>query len=195
MTNMKLHNLPYLLVYSRVIFGLIIGITAIINPEFSGLIIAFLMLTGILTDVFDGVIARKLKVDTKKLRVLDSNVDLFFWVVAILSVFGLNIHFMIDNIFLIFLVTFLEFLAYLITFLKFRKPIATHTYLAKFWSVLLFLFLTELVVSRQSHFLFHSVIWVGVFSRLEISGILLLSGEWVVDVSSVFHLQSSKKNS
>lgn len=68
---MKSKNIPFLLVYSRVIFGLIIRITAAINPENSGLIIAFLMLLRLVSDILDGVIARKLKVDTLQLRVLD----------------------------------------------------------------------------------------------------------------------------
>ncbi len=37
------------------------------------------MFIGLLTDIFDGIIARKVGVSSEKLRRLDSQVDLVFW--------------------------------------------------------------------------------------------------------------------
>ena len=193
LTMMNLNKLPYFLVYSRIIFGLTIGITAIISPDFSGVMIAVIMFLGIISDILDGVIAWKLKIDTKALRVLDSNADLFFWTVAVIAIFGLNWGFVQLHWIYILIVFGLEFLAYLVCHIKFKKMIASHTYLAKIWSIILFLFLCELVLTSHSNFLFHAVIWLGVISRTEIIGILMLSKNWKTDVSSVFYLQSSKK--
>lgn len=195
LTQMNLTKLPYFLVFSRIIFGLIIGITAIISPHFSGEMIVFFMLLGIVSDIFDGVIARKLKIDTKALRVLDSNVDLFFWTVSVIAVFGMNWEFVQLHWMSILVVVGLEIFAYLISFIKFKKMIATHTYLAKIWSLTLFLFLCELVHTCQSNFLFQTVIGLGIISRIEIIFILILSKNWKTDVSSIYYLQSSKKDS
>lgn len=124
-------KLPIILIYSRVLLGIIIALIAFSNPENSGYTIVSLLLLGILTDVFDGVIARKLKVDTERIRTLDSNVDMFFWGISLISIFVINMEFVIQNLVLILIVVSLELIAYLVSYTKFKKTIATHTCLAK----------------------------------------------------------------
>ena len=187
---MNLRNLPTSLIYSRLFLGILIGLIAIINPVSSGLIIAILMFVGILTDIFDGIIARKLGVSSEQLRVLDSLVDLFFWLISIGAVFYLVPQFFLTNYVWILLILALEFLAYLISLVKFNKPIATHTYLAKLWSVFLFCFLAELAIIQTSTLLFWVVIILGCISRLEIIFILRLLKHWKTDVSSIFDVKN-----
>ena len=124
-------KLPIILIYSRVLLGIIIALIAFSNPENSGYTIVSLLLLGILTDVFDGVIARKLKVDTERIRTLDSNVDMFFWGISLISIFVINMEFVIQNLVLILIVVSLELIAYLVSYTKFKKTIVTHTCLAK----------------------------------------------------------------
>ena len=64
---MNLRNLPTSLIYSRLFLGILIGLIALINPVSSGLISAILMFVGILTDIFNGIIARKLGVSSEQL--------------------------------------------------------------------------------------------------------------------------------
>ena len=185
-------KLPIILIYSRVLLGVIIALIAFSNPKNSGYTIVTLLFLGILTDVFDGVIARKLKVDTERIRTLDSNVDMFFWGISLISIFGINMEFVIQNLALISIVVSLELIAYLVSYTKFKKTIATHTYLAKAWSILLLLFLSELVLTHESYYFFNLVIWIGVISRLEIILILSIAKQWVIDIPSVFSLKLKK---
>jgi CDP-diacylglycerol--glycerol-3-phosphate 3-phosphatidyltransferase len=120
-------KLPIILIYSRVLLGIIIALIAFFNPENSGYTIVSLLLLGILTNVFDGVIARKLKVDTERTRTLDSNVDMFFWGISLISIFVINMEFVIQNLLLISIVVSLELIAYLVSYTKFKKTIVTHT--------------------------------------------------------------------
>lgn len=186
-------KLPIILIYSRVLLGVIIALIAFSNPENSGFTIVSLMLLGILTDIFDGVIARKLNVDTERIRKLDSNVDMFFWGVSLASIFVINKEFVIQNFVLISVVVALEIIAYIVSFTKFKKTIATHTYLAKAWSILLFLFLSELVLTHESIYFFNLVIWIGILSRVEIILILSIAKQWVIDIPSVFSLKLKKQ--
>lgn len=87
----------------------------------------------------------------------------------------------------------LEVLAYFISFIKYKKSISTHTYLAKIWSILLFLFLLELILTHKSCVLFQLVVWIGVVSRVEIMGIILYSKESKTDISSLFKLKNIKR--
>jgi len=187
-------KLPIPLIYSRVLLGVLITLIAFSNPENSGYTIVSLMLLGILSDVFDGVVARKLNVDTERIRILDSNVDMFFWGACLTSIFIINKEFVIQNLTLILIVVALEIIAYIVSFSRFKKTIATHTYLAKAWSIFLFLFLSELVLTHESIYFFNLVIWIGILSRLEIILILLLTKQWVIDVPSVFSLKFKKQH-
>jgi len=64
---MNLRNLPTSLIYSRLFLGILIGLIALINPVSSGLISTILIFIRILTDIFDGIIARKLGVSSEQL--------------------------------------------------------------------------------------------------------------------------------
>lgn len=179
-------KLPYFLIYCRVLLAIIIALVAIAEPPGFRIWIVVWMVLGLLTDVFDGIIARKLKISTVKLRVLDSNVDQFFWIVTIIAIFYLNPVFLTANYGWILVVVFLEFLAYVLSFLKFKKSIATHSILAKIWSLSILGFLIDLCLSEWSFIPFMICIALGIVSRIEIMLIILKLKEWATDVPSIF---------
>ncbi len=178
-------NVPFLLIYSRILIGVIIGIIAYYNVENVSLWIVSLMIIGLLTDVFDGIIARKLGVASEKLRVWDSNVDQFFWIITIAAIFYLNIDFVIANIYWIASIVMLEALCYIVSYLKFKKPIATHSILAKIWTLTLLVFLIDLCLNGISTYAFVICIALGIVSRIEILAIIIKLNNWTTDVPSV----------
>ncbi|NAS32181.1 CDP-alcohol phosphatidyltransferase [Flavobacteriaceae bacterium R38] len=179
-------NLPFLLIYSRIVIALLIGSIAYLKVENFRVLIVVLMIVGLLTDIFDGIIARKLEVSSEKLRIWDSNVDQFFWIVVIASVFYLNSIFIKENYLPILIIVALEVLAYIISYLKFKRTIATHSILAKFWTITLLIFLIDLVLNSNSNLLFLICIILGVVSRIEIIMIILSLKKWATDIPSIF---------
>jgi len=179
-------KLPFLLVYSRILIGLIIGLLAIYKPSNHLIWIVFLMVFGLLTDILDGIIARKLNISTQKLRVWDSNVDQFFWILVISAVFYLNSDFIKHHKVWIGVVVLLELTSYLISFIKFKKTIATHSILAKLWTLSLLWFLIDLMLNSVSKFPFYICIVLGIVSRTEIIIIILRLKKWATDIPSVF---------
>ena len=125
-------KIPFLLIYSRILIGFLIVFFAIFKIDNFAVYIVLSMIIGLLTDIFDGIIARKFNVSSEKLRIWDSNVDQFFWLAVIGSVFYLNFGFVKENSTWIILIVLFEFLCYLISYIKFKKSIATHSILAKF---------------------------------------------------------------
>jgi phosphatidylglycerophosphate synthase len=74
------NHIPILLIYSRLLIGIIILLLSIIHiNNFSSIAIGLFSI-GLLTDIFDGIVARKLNISTQKLRRLDSTVDQIFFV-------------------------------------------------------------------------------------------------------------------
>ena len=77
-------HLPRILIYSRLSIGiLILGLSLVHVANYSIAAVA-LFAVGLLTDILDGIIARRLNVSTQSLRRLDSTIDqVFFIVVAV----------------------------------------------------------------------------------------------------------------
>lgn len=178
-------KIPFLLIYSRIVIALVIIFIAWLKVDNYSFIITILILVGLLTDIFDGIIARKLNVSTEKLRIWDSNVDVFFWLSAIASVFYLRFELIKPHILPICILLILELIAYLISFIKFKRTIATHSLLAKLWTLTLLLFLIELILNSTSY-TFVLCFVLGVISRVEIILIIATLKNWTTDVPSIF---------
>lgn len=192
-------KIPFLLIYSRIVIALVIIFLAWLKVDNYSFIITILILVGLLTDIFDGIIARKLNVSTEKLRIWDSNVDMFFWLSVIASIFYLRFELVKPHILPISLLLILELLAYLISFIKFKRTIATHSLLAKLWTLTLLLFLIELILNSTSY-TFVLCFVLGVISRVEIILIIATLKNWTTDVPSIITVrkinngQEIKKN-
>jgi CDP-diacylglycerol--glycerol-3-phosphate 3-phosphatidyltransferase len=182
-------KIPFLLVYLRLFIAFLIGGLVFTEVANLNIIIVVLSFVGLLSDVFDGIIARKLNVATERLRIWDSNVDMVFWAFIIFSTFYLNLPFFKINSFLILLVIALEITTYIVCFLKFKKTVATHSILAKTWTITLFIFLIDLLLNSDSSYSFYSCIILGIISRLEILGMILALKKWTVDVPSIFSVK------
>ena len=186
-------KIPFLLIYSRILIAVIIGFLAFLETENKSIWIVVLMSLGLLTDVFDGIIARKLNISSEKLRVWDSNVDQFFWLVVIGAIFYLNTSFIVENIFWIGIIAFLELLSYFISYLKFKKSIATHSILAKIWTLTLLAFLIDLVLNSSSFIPFIICITLGIISRVEIILIIITLKKWTTDIPSILSVSKINK--
>lgn len=186
-------KIPFLLIYSRILIGIIIGLFAVYKVNHHALWIVILMVTGLLTDVFDGIIARKLGVATEKLRIWDSNVDQFFWLVVIAAIFYLNLNYVKEQALWIILLLVLELVAYLVSYIKFKKSVATHSILAKFWTLSLTFFLIELCLTGSGSISFIICIALGIISRIEIIAIILCLKKWTTDVPSLWAVSKINK--
>lgn len=188
-----MNRIPIVLIYSRLLLGLIaIGLSVLHIKNYTP--IAFGILTlGLLTDVFDGIIARKLNISSQKLRRLDSTIDQVFFVsVAISTYIQCPTFFSANLTKLIMLISF-ELLTYLICFIKFKKEIATHSIGAKVWTLFLFATLVQVIFQCQSILLFNLCFWIGLITRLEIMAIVLAIKTWTNDIPTFYHAIQLRK--
>jgi CDP-diacylglycerol--glycerol-3-phosphate 3-phosphatidyltransferase len=179
--------LPIALVYSRLAIGLLIVLLSIAHVDHYPFIAILLLNIGLVTDIFDGIIARQLEVSTPRLRRLDSSIDQVFFICVLIATYIQYPDFFKSNSLKVLALLGLECLAYLVCFLKFRKEIATHTIGAKVWTLLLVATLIEIIHRGESLWLFNFCFWIGLFTRLEIIGIILALRQWTTDVPSFFH--------
>jgi CDP-diacylglycerol--glycerol-3-phosphate 3-phosphatidyltransferase len=152
-------NIANIITISRIIFSLLM----LLFPAFS---IGFWILYSLsgLSDFIDGIVARKLEIESKTGAILDSISDMVFFIVLIyflLSKVSLPVWLIIS----IASIAFVRLLAYLISLIKFRCFVSLHTYLNKLTGLLLFF----------SPLMFY-------FWGLQVTGIILVS---IASVSSL----------
>ncbi len=180
-------HIPFILILLRLILGpLLILLYWLQIDHFNWYAVSFLII-GLLSDIFDGIIARRLGVATALLRRWDSSVDLLFFCCICLAAYLSSPDFFKDNTALILTLIGSEALTYVISFIKFKKEIATHSIGAKVWTLFLFAFLIELLLHGQSTILFQLTIWIGLITRLEIVAIILILKDWSNDIPSFYH--------
>ena len=173
--------------HTRFALGLaLLALAAWGAPHFAALA-AGIITAGLLTDIFDGIIARRLGVSTEKLRRLDSTIDQIFWAAVVGAAWLACPAFFAQHAAKLLLLLALEALTYALCYLKFRKEIATHSWAAKAWVLVSFAALVQLIGTCKSGWLFEISFYLGVLSRLEIGTIVLLLRRWANDVPTAWH--------
>lgn len=180
-------QLPILLIYSRIVLGAIIVSLSLLQPTYFRAIIITLIALGLISDILDGIIARRLGISNARMRRMDSTVDQFFWLAVVASCYIIAPEFFKSNFVQILILIGLEATCYIISFVKFRKEVATHAISSKVWTLILFATLIQIIAVNHSVILFTICLYLGIVTRLEIISIFLIIKHWTNDVPSVYH--------
>ncbi|MCX8533181.1 CDP-alcohol phosphatidyltransferase family protein [Chryseobacterium luquanense] len=180
-------TIPYILIGIRFFLAPIIILLSYLKDAESRFIILTLMYIGLLTDIFDGIIARKVGVSSEKLRRLDSQVDLVFWMSLGFAAYFLNPTLIRDEWQSILLIFIMEALCYITSWIKFGKETCTHAWLSKLWGLSLLLAFTYLIGFQTTGWAFNLTIILGFISHLDVIMIILILPKWNYDVPSFYH--------
>lgn len=186
-------TIPYLLIATRIILAPIILLLAYFKGAESRFLILFLMYFGLLTDIFDGIIARKVGVSSEKLRRLDSQTDLVFWLSLGFASYFLNAELIKNEWKGVALIFVMEALCYIISWLKFGKETCTHAFLSKMWGLSLLIAFTCLIGFQQAGWTFYLTVILGFVSHIDVILIILILPKWQYDVPSSYHAWKIKK--
>lgn len=145
------------------------------------------LVLALLSDFFDGVIARRLGVATAGLRRLDSCADTVFCCSAALAVWMLHPEVIREHRLILAVLVALEVARYVLDFLKFRREASYHMWSAKLWALVLFLALFMVLVEGGGRAWVEAAILLGIASDLEGIAISLLLPAWRHDVPSLVH--------
>lgn len=186
-------HIPITLIYLRLLIGFtLFGLSFIHFQNFAALAIVLFSI-GLLSDVFDGIIARRLQISTEKLCRLDSGVDQVFWCLVAVSAYNTCPAFFRQHLVELLILIGFEAAIYLVSFLRFKKEVATHTISSKIWTLLLFATLVQIFAACNSSILFQLFLWAGIITRIEIIAILFLLKKWTNDVPSIYHAIQLRK--
>lgn len=180
-------KIPIALIILRMVIGFILIFLSIKHVDHYPVIAISILSIGLISDIFDGIIARHFKVSTEFLRRLDSTADQLFFICIAIATYIQHPAFFKTNAFLLAVLALAEGLAYLLCFIKFKKEIATHTIGAKIWTLFIFATLIQVMIQGESTVLFSLFFWIGMVTRLEIIAILVILKNWTNDVPTVYH--------
>ncbi|MDQ0067615.1 CDP-alcohol phosphatidyltransferase family protein [Chryseobacterium lathyri] len=180
-------QLPYLLIATRFILAPVILLLAYVKGTESRFLIVALMYLGLLTDIFDGIIARKVGVSSEKLRRLDSQTDLIFWLSLGFASYFLNPGLIKNEWQGVLLIFIMEALCYIVSICKFGKETCTHAFLSKMWGLSLLIAFTYLIGFQQTGWAFYLTVGLGFVSHIDVILIILLLPKWQYDVPSSYH--------
>ena len=186
-------NLPLKLILFRFLLApAILGLAYFIG-ENSKPIILLLMYLGLISDVLDGIIARKQNLSSASLRRLDSQTDMVFWLSIGFSTWILYPQLISENHVAIWAILAMEVLVYGISILKFKRETCTHAFLSKLWGITLLIAFTSLIGFNHAGLPFSAAILMGLLSHIDRILITLILPTWTHDIPSAYHAYLIRK--
>ncbi len=180
-------KVPLLLILYRLILAPCIILLSIYTSNLFPTIAVFIIVSGLVSDIFDGILARRWGVSTTQLRRWDSTVDQIFFIAIVVAAYIYCPSFFAQHMFKILLLLAAEALCYLVSFIKFKKEVATHSLGAKIWTLSLVVLLIQVFVQCSSTWLFELCFYLGMLTRFEIIAILFILKKWTNDVPTYYH--------
>lgn len=186
-------NIPKLLILFRLLLAPFVVALAYYGDDQSRIWIVILMFLGLISDIFDGIIARKQGISSTTLRRMDSQVDLVFWLSIAGACYILNSEIVQENKWGILLVFAMEILCYAVSFIRFGKETCTHAFLSKIWGLTLFIAFVSMIGFSYGGFPLKLAIYLGVISQIDVILIISILPKWQNDIPSSYHAYLIRK--
>ncbi|GAB4467364.1 MAG: hypothetical protein OHK0037_24090 [Elainellaceae cyanobacterium] len=178
-------HLPALLVCFRLAIAPILlwdAFDGSVTPWFLvGYVAAFL------SDIFDGVIARRLSVSTARLRAADSWADVTLYLCLAVAAWRVHPEILVAFRWPLLSVVAVQLLWWVMNLAKYGKPASYHTYSAKLWGITLFFASIALFGFGQGGVALWAAVAVGLVHTIEEIVMTLVLPTWQHDVLSLAH--------
>ena len=178
-------HVPIALTALRALLGPVVVLLAIFHPSRPAfgvcLIVAFL------SDVFDGIVARRMKVATPNLRRLDSMADTIFYLCAAFAVWHLHASAIERQMFALIALLLLEVARYVFDLRKFGREASYHMWSSKLWGIALFAAVFSLLALGASGIAITVAIYLGIIADIEGLAISVILVEWETDIPTFVH--------
>jgi phosphatidylserine synthase len=179
-------HIPFALTTLRLMLGPTLVLLALFRPQPA--LLASCVVAGVLSDIFDGIVARRLGVATPLLRRYDSAVDVVFFLGVFASIWIAHPAIVRAWVWGFALLLVLEACCQGVSLIRFGAMPATHTWCAKCWGLSLCASCTAMLAFGYAGALTAVMVILGCIADLEVIAIMFLSPRPPVDVNSVLVL-------
>lgn len=147
----------------------------------------FCLSIAFLSDVFDGIIVRRLQIATPNLRRLDSLADSIFYVGTTYATWHLYPLAISSRLTPLMILGALEIGRYALDILKFKREANYHLWSSKLWGICVFLGFFTILAMHADNVMVSAAIYVGIVADIEGLCISLVLRNWKSDVPTLFH--------
>jgi phosphatidylglycerophosphate synthase len=179
--------LPLTLTLLRLVLGPL-AILVALKPYSHQLFIPILI-AGILSDYFDGVLARKFNVAFAWVRRFDSVTDAVFYLSILVSAWIICRSTIVAGIVPVMVILVGELVCYGVSLVKFRTLPAVHAISAKVYGLCFFVACLGVISYGAGPWILWMLAAISIVANTEIVVILLLAKETPVDLLSIFHFR------
>ncbi len=151
-----------------------------------------ILVAATLSDIYDGVLARRLGVATPTLRRFDSITDAIYYLFILSAAWLLCRPVIVQNWPMLALILLSEAAVVLACYLKFGSYPATHSYLAKFYGLCLLGGIIALLVFNAGSWALIALAIIAVVTNVEQLAIHLLMDQPPVDIKSILALPKAE---
>lgn len=145
------------------------------------------LIVAFLSDIFDGIVARRLGVATPTLRRLDSAADTVFYAACVFAAWHRYPDAITDHVVALAILAGVEVIRYVLDFAKFHREASYHMWSSKVWGVALFVGFFALLVLGHTGAAVTCAIYVGILADLEGLAISIVLPCWKSDVPTLIH--------
>lgn len=145
------------------------------------------LVAAFLSDVFDGIIARRLDVATPAIRRLDSFADTLYYLCTGFAAWHLYPLVITQHLLALVILGFLEVTRYVLDLTKFGREASYHMWSSKVWGIALFAGLFSLLALGSEGIAVAAAIYVGIIADVEGIVISIILTEWKNDVPTFVH--------
>ncbi len=178
-------QIPWAMVILRAALGPAIALAARLpNPE---IWLGAMIVAGFLSDVYDGILARRWGTAGSALRMADSAADTVFYLGVLAAILERRWPVLHARLALLVLLLALETIRMLFDWFKFHRMASYHPYSAKIWGVLLAAATLALLYLDRAYWLVTVALAWGILCDLEGLVMSMLLPEWTHDVKTLPH--------
>jgi phosphatidylglycerophosphate synthase len=154
---------------------------------YPGPLLAAILCAGVVSDVFDGVMARRLGIATAGLRHADTLADTFFYIAAAVAL-RISVPDVFDGagVPLVLLIA-IHVSRATFELAKYGRIAAYHMWSSKALGALLAVTMTSVFIAGRPNVLVHVALWAAVANELEGFLVSVWLPRWSVDVPSLVH--------
>lgn len=143
----------------------------------------FAFVCGVVSDILDGEVLRRLKISNIQLRFLDSITDAVFYMSVLVCMWLTHPEVIQKYVVPISILLLTQTCSWVFSIIKNGKTTAYHTYMGKIWAGFLLIGTIGFFVSQYEFFLF-SIIF-GIFSNIEDMFITAIMPYWKCDILGI----------
>jgi CDP-diacylglycerol--glycerol-3-phosphate 3-phosphatidyltransferase len=181
--HIRRESIPWVMAAARVVLGPVLIAGA--ECSWNGFALAGIVVAALVSDIYDGVLARRWDCDTAEVRLFDSMADTVFYLCTAAALWIIQPQLWRSYKGLLVALLGLEVVRFVVDFAKFGKPASYHSYLAKTWGLVMASAVIGVFALHRANVLVPAALVLGISCDLEGIAMTMVMPVWRQDIKTI----------